>query len=1676
MAVATRSLNPKGALEHIITVILVYDSYVREALTSLGASDIHDFMDLDTNDLKLPFTCPDKDDASTIITISLQTITIKKLISLQLWYAEQTTSDFSAWFGLTADAFNIWRTQQNLARVIPIAPVLPTSTTPLHSSPSTREFRQHIKINVSDYVKLKEDQQWRSFHRQLMATAANHDTLDVLNPSYQPSPELVAVFEQKQRFMYNVFIQCINTSKGKVCVRSHESTMDAQLVYKELFAVYNDDLSVSLDASTLRAELTVMKLDDKWRKGFETFLTHWSSKVQELESIEDKSIDDSTKRIWLTNTLLGQKDMDDAVRQAITTELTMSGMNGTSLTQVSWHNFYRIVLSTAKMLDKSKKDKSNAQRQNHHTEHGRPNNNGQGNHGSSNQRGFTPRSGPNKNNNAPRTYTTYTGPSMAMTASMFFSKSDWPKLTKDQRTKFLELRKKARDNKGTPTPRPQPSFQANATQVAAGPPAAPSPTVAVPVPASGANIRHLLSNSAARDANTSGAANHDPPPAQLSFGGRTYTLSTCKVHYSLQKHVSSSSGSLIDGGANGGMSGSDVRVLAQGFGVADVSGIADKSVTNLPLSTVAGLIETHKGPIIGIFHQYAHYGQGKTVHSVNQLKHFGLTIDDTPKGLGLGQQCIKTPDGYIIPLSIRNGLPFMDMSPPTDTEIDGYPHVFFTSDLPWDPTILDNEFNASEIELLEDDDLSPSYHHNSLNDYGELIKYQLDNHNTVTHSSNIDACIYHVHYTSLHQRFVMNRHIVQPKQHDFNRLKPHFGFVPVGRIQHTIANTSQFARMDTRLPLRKHFKSRFPAANISRLNDTVATDTFFSDVPAHDDGIMGHGGTTMLQLYCGCKSLLTAGYSMKTGDEMASTFENFIRQHGAPNALFSDNAKAQIGRAVHEILRMYAIKDFQCEPHHQHQNSAERRIQEVKKMSNQLMDRTNTPPNLWLLCVNYVIYILNRLSTESIDWKTPIEAATGQQPDISAILAFRWFEPVYFKPPSHAFPSESLERTGRVVGVAEHQGDTLTFLVLDDLSTKVLARSELRSALDLDNPNLRAEHQSSHGNFHSDGGESNPAIKPIMSSTDIADLHVNPSDLKLPKFLPEDLLGLTFLREMDDGKAYRAKIVRQIIDNEAANHKKIKFLVEIGEGQFDEILTYNMLSDIVEQQQEREEEDPDNKVWTFVSIKDHQGPLKNSHPDYKGSTFNVLIHWEDGSETYEPLDVMIKDDPVSLAKYAEENDLLDTPGWKRLKSITSNKTKLNRMLHQAKQKKGPVYQFGIQVPRNVKEAYALDSKNGNTKWGDAMKSEIDSLNEFNTFKDHGKVPYVDGFKRIVVHFVFAVKHDLRHKARLVAGGHLTNPTTEGSYSGVVSLRSLRIALVSAELNDLQVMVGDVSSAYLEAYTQEKVCFIAGPEFGSLEGHLLVIERALYGLRSSGARWHDRFADTLRDMGYSPCRADPDVWLKDCDTHYEYVCVYVDDLMAIGKNPKEFFNTLTEKHQYQLKGVGPPTYHLGGDFFRDRDGTLAWGTSSYVKKMLINYEHMFGEKPKEYSSPMLEKDHPELDLTPELDETGIKQYQSLIGALQWLVTLGRFDIQIGVATMGSYRVAPRIGHLDRLKRMYGYIKRHPDGAVRFRVRIPDHESQGTPVKYDWSQAVYGDIKEELPYHQRARFVHKHIQCK
>jgi hypothetical protein len=75
---------------------------------------------------------------------------------------------------------------------------------------------------------------------------------------------------------------------------------------------------------------------------------------------------------------------------------------------------------------------------------------------------------------------------------------------------------------------------------------------------------------------------------------------------------------------------------------------------------------------------------------------------------------------------------------------------------------------------------------------------------------------------------------------------------------------------------------------------------------------------------------------------------------------------------------------------------------------------------------------------------------------------------------------------------------------------------------------------------------------------------------------------------------------------------------------------------------------------------------------------------------------------------------------------------------------------------------------------------------------------------------------------------------------------------------LEIWGANVGNAYLEAKTKEKVYIVAGPEFGPLEGHTLLIDKALYGLRSSGLCWHQRFADVLRDMRFTPSKAEADI--------------------------------------------------------------------------------------------------------------------------------------------------------------------------------------------------------------------------
>jgi hypothetical protein len=169
-----------------------------------------------------------------------------------------------------------------------------------------------------------------------------------------------------------------------------------------------------------------------------------------------------------------------------------------------------------------------------------------------------------------------------------------------------------------------------------------------------------------------------------------------------------------------------------------------------------------------------------------------------------------------------------------------------------------------------------------------------------------------------------------------------------------------------------------------------------------------------------------------------------------------------------------------------------------------------------------------------------------------------------------------------------------------------------------------------------------------------------------------------------------------------------------------------------------------------------------------------MIEWETDEITKEPLKVIATNDPVTCAIYARENGLLDKPGWKRFRHIAKNEKKFTRMVNQAKLKSfntAPRYKYGYEIPRTHEQAKRLEQQNGNTQWGDAIALELGQIDEYATFIDkghHTKDSPPNGFKKIRAHLVFDVKHDRRHKARLVADGHLTDIPLDSVYSGVVS--------------------------------------------------------------------------------------------------------------------------------------------------------------------------------------------------------------------------------------------------------------------------------------------------------------------
>jgi len=216
--------------------------------------------------------------------------------------------------------------------------------------------------------------------------------------------------------------------------------------------------------------------------------------------------------------------------------------------------------------------------------------------------------------------------------------------------------------------------------------------------------------------------------------------------------------------------------------------------------------------------------------------------------------------------------------------------------------------------------------------------------------------------------------------------------------------------------------------------------------------------------------------------------------------------------------------------------------------------------------MTYVCFLLNHTASETLNWRTPLEALRGQTPDISSLLQFEFWEPVYYltdckldysqKTP---FPSGFEEAKGRFVGISENVGSALTFKILTDDTQTIIHRSSVRTALDPTSANKRVDH-AKDGEEDTTTPSSHDFIefvkspdRPPRTLGSVEDFFSKSIRLEhFPKD-PDEFLNWTYLTQPDEkGQSFRAKVKNRIIYNEddypegeveTDPGKRVKFLV-----------------------------------------------------------------------------------------------------------------------------------------------------------------------------------------------------------------------------------------------------------------------------------------------------------------------------------------------------------------------------------------------------------------------------------------------------------------------------------------------------------------------------------------------------
>ena len=1168
-------------------------------------------------------------------------------------------------------------------------------------------FKKGIKRDASAYPIFKNERYYSTFIRHFKATAKAQGLNSLMDPNFTPGSDEYEqqLFQDQQDFLYSVLISSLKTDFSEALVKDHEG--DAQLIIELLHEHHTGNSQYSRsEINRITKYLTNIKLDDTWRGTNESFLMHYNDQLRLLDSLvdSDEKLPDNTRVTFLESAV---ESVPDLRCVKITDNVLQAQLDSTR--PITYRSYFDLLKDAAFHLDQATKRGSKIRRTNVHFSG--PNNEDDHQNLTSDDHQVIQQEDVCNEPPEPLSYSVFQshfqGSSTSSTQKIFLPKPIWEKLSKDQQQMIIDHNR---------------SLPKSGSSSISTPNKSPSPLPHKPTPQQTAKSQQVHTHQS--DESTADTTKIETTPSdpllamvhqsihtsnddasditKVLSAKRSRQIQVCK-HYIFQ-HANHTNNQLVDRGANGGLAGSDMRVIYKTHRKINISGIDNHEVNGLDVVTAATLLNTSLGKVIGIFNEYAHRGKGSSIHSSGQLEWFKTHVDEKSIKVG-GTQLITTLEGYSVPLLIKDGLAYAtSLGRPTDQDMDTYPHVFFTSPDEWDPSVLDHD--PPPLDGLDPSQvLDQPFGDPMFDAYGDFNERIIANLNILLDAPPED-------YGS----YIANLHQCSSQEPDWNALRPFFAWTSPSSIQDNFNVTTRHGSAPhTQDYIRKHFKSRNLVFNIPRRSEAVATDTIFSDTPAVDDG------STMAQFFCGRDTLVCDAYGIKSTKQFINTLSDNIRKRGAMDTLISDGGKYEISKRVTDLLRSLFIQDYQSEPYHQHQNKAENHFGLAKRYTNTVMNTSGCPAFCWLLCLQYICVVLNHLASPTLQGICPVQALEGTTPDISFLLHFSFYEPVYYRidssEPDLNFPSSSNEKKGYWVGFADNQGDSLTWTILTEDTQKIIIRSGVRSAL----------RTTTNQRLASPSGEGTTLPFPIPYSQSQNALPLDPLDASTPNFehfvksqtgedednpIPmanidiPNLLGRSFLLPPEDnGERHMAKVID--IDGHGQTLEDIKFKLKINKDQAEEIMSYNQLMDYIQKGTDAEE-DPDS-LFKFRDIVAHQGPLESTAPNHKGSKYNVMVEWESGEVTYEPLTLISKDDPITCAVYAKKHDLLDTTGWKHLKRYAKTSKRLIRAVKQSRirQVRASVrYQHGFQVPKDYNDAMRLDKENGNTHWQDAMDLEL----------------------------------------------------------------------------------------------------------------------------------------------------------------------------------------------------------------------------------------------------------------------------------------------------------------------------------------------------------------------------------